>query len=554
MLLLGALSLFAPTPAQAQPFAAPSNQLTAGDQKLTLTWDAPSWRVSTVTLRWRVKDTDPDTAGNQAGNWTPPTGAASTHVQTDARSVPIPPWLSCTGCGPSTNGVTYEVHFRWFRVDSDGGGYTGWGSVGEGTPQAPPHSHGPPPGKPTLTLVTSAPNVPTASTLSFTMVCVSSGNAPVTDYVLFAHRTSDNSALPTQFFTPVPWPCRTVTATLTGLTEAREYRVRAFGRHLVGRNSPMSDWVPGTTTALFVRGGGGDLESPGDPLTASFEEVPSEHDGKAAFALLLRLSETVGNFSKSPRKSSFAVRGGRVRSVEQAEAGLWRVWVKPGSWRDVTVTLAGGRDCDTEGAVCTPDGRELTNTSQASVGGPVRIRIKGVDTREGRDAGTDFAVTLNRALSETVSVDYATADVAATAGEEYQVVSGTLSFAAGETEKTLHVPVLDDQVDEGRESLQMRLSNGSGAFLRGIHKAATRTIGNTGRIPAALLARFGRTGGGAIFSEKWGFRAGSIRSSSGTFCSDRGGPLGARSRRLSSAGLTERPGADEVVRLAVGER
>ena len=92
-----------------------------------------------------------------------------------------------------------------------------------------------------------------------------------------------------------------------------------------------------------------------------------------------------------------------------------------------------------------------------------------------------------------MSVDYATADGTAKAGEDYTAVSGTLSFAAGETEKTVHVPILDDEVDEGREQFEMRLSNESGAYLRGTCTSkATGTIRNTDRVPAALLARFGR--------------------------------------------------------------
>ena len=205
-----------------------------------------------------------------------------------------------------------------------------------------------------------------------------------------------------------------------------------------------------------------------------------------------RGSEALGADGSGPSGKSFDVRGGRVNNVKRLEEGLWRVRVKPDSWRDVKVTLAGGRACGAAGAVCTADGRALSNSAEASVGGPVRIRIQGGKAREGKDAGIDFAVTLNRASSETVSVDYATGDGTAKAGEDYTAVSGTLSFAAGETEKTVHVPVLDDDVDEGREQFEMRLSNESGAYLRGIHKTATGTIRNTDRIPAALLARFGR--------------------------------------------------------------
>ena len=141
---------------------------------------------------------------------------------------------------------------------------------------------------------------------------------------------------------------------------------------------------------------------------------------------------------------------------------------------------------------CTADGRALENTVEATIGGPVRIRIDGGKAKEREGAVIEFPVTLNRASSETVSVDYATADGTATAGEDCTAVSGTLTFAAGETEKTLQVLILDDDIDEGNEKFEIRLSNESGAYLRNMHKKATGTIRNTDLIPAALLARFGR--------------------------------------------------------------
>ena len=78
-----------------------------------------------------------------------------------------------------------------------------------------------------------------------------------------------------------------------------------------------------------------------------------------------------------------------------------------------------------------------------------------------------FAVTLSRAPSGTVTVDYATADGTATAGSDYTARSGTLTFAAGETGKTVSVPVLDDAHDEGSETLTLTLSSPSGGVYRG---------------------------------------------------------------------------------------
>ena len=232
--------------------------------------------------------------------------------------------------------------------------------------------------------------------------------------------------------------------------------------------------------------------APPKPLTVSFGDAPAEHDADAAFALSVRFSEALGEGGAGPSAESFDVRAGKVKEIEDLGGGLWRVWIKPGSWRDVTVTLAGGRDCGSAGAVCAADGRTLENTVEASVGGPVRIRIEGGKAREGKDAAIDFALTLNRPSASAVTVDYATADGTATAGEDYTAASGTLTFAAGETEATLRVAVLDDEVDEGSENFFVHLSNASGAHLRGPHKKASGTIRNTDPMPRAWLSRFGR--------------------------------------------------------------
>ncbi len=229
-----------------------------------------------------------------------------------------------------------------------------------------------------------------------------------------------------------------------------------------------------------------------EPLTAAFEGAPDEHDGKAALALDVRFSEALGETANAPAKASFAVEGGRVKDVRKVESGLWRVRIAPKSWKDMTVTLAGGRACGAAGAVCTADGRALTNTSSAAVGGPVRIRVADARAREGKDASLDFAVTLSRAAAQAVSVDYATEDGTAKAGADYTATSGTLTFAAGETAKTVSVPLLDDAHDEGKETFRLRLSNPRGAFLRGIHREAKGVIRNDDLLQQAWLARFGR--------------------------------------------------------------
>jgi len=79
-------------------------------------------------------------------------------------------------------------------------------------------------------------------------------------------------------------------------------------------------------------------------------------------------------------------------------------------------------------------------------------------------------------LQLAASVDYATSDGTATAGADYTPATGRLDFAAGETEKTFKVKILDDQLAEGDETVNLVLTNlPLGFALTGTH-AAVLTI------------------------------------------------------------------------------
>ena len=64
------------------------------------------------------------------------------------------------------------------------------------------------------------------------------------------------------------------------------------------------------------------------------------------------------------------------------------------------------------------------------------------------DGRMPFVVRLDAASGRTVTVQYATANVTATAGRDYTRVSGTLTFGAGTTVRTVTVPITDDALDE----------------------------------------------------------------------------------------------------------
>ena len=111
------------------------------------------------------------------------------------------------------------------------------------------------------------------------------------------------------------------------------------------------------------------------------------------------------------------------------------------------------------------NGRAGSVAATTAVSGDPTIRTWRAFGVEGRHATVDFPVQLHPAASSTVTVDYRTEDNTATAPADYRATNGTLTFARGETEKTVSVPIVDDTVEDSGEWFWLRLSNVSGALL-----------------------------------------------------------------------------------------
>ena len=228
-------------------------------------------------------------------------------------------------------------------------------------------------------------------------------------------------------------------------------------------------------------------------LTASFEGVPEAHDGETAFRVRVAFSEGISISYTRMRDASFTVTGGDVTAARRVDGrrDLWRITIEPDSDEAVTVRLPETTDCGASAAICTGDGRPLSHALSATVAAPVGIAVADARVEEGDGVALAFVVTLSRAASAALTVDYTTAAGSAHAGDDYRAASGTLTFGAGESSKTIEVGVLDDAHDEGEETLTLRLSNASSGRLA--DGEATGTIENHDPMPRALLARFGRT-------------------------------------------------------------
>ena len=204
-------------------------------------------------------------------------------------------------------------------------------------------------------------------------------------------------------------------------------------------------------------------------VTAHFENVPVSHDGSTAFAFEFHFGDEIEELSyRTVRDAFFDVSGGRVTKAGRLTRGKnqkWKVTVEPTSTADIVITTRGTESCDAAHAVCTADGRIYAGGDSITVA-RYALSVADADVREGPDATLDFVVTLSRERTEATTVDYATSDGTATAGTDYTAASGTLTFAAGETSKTVSVAVLDDTHDEGGvETLSLTLSNAEGAQI-----------------------------------------------------------------------------------------
>ena len=260
-------------------------------------------------------------------------------------------------------------------------------------------------------------------------------------------------------------------------------------------SNPTNATLGNRTAAGTIHNNDNGPETPGDALTARFVDMPGEHAGPGErFTFELTFSKNPDLSYKTLRDQSFTVNAGTVRNARRLEKPSnirWEITVEPSGWENVGITLPGGRACSAGGAICTNDGMQLANSQSATVLAPAALWVADARAREGIDATLDFAVVLEPTSTQSVTVQYATTNGTARAGEDYTATAGTLTFDPGDVAKTVSVPVLDDAKDEGEETMTLVLSNASGARIA--DGSATGTIVNADPLQKAWIARFGRT-------------------------------------------------------------
>ncbi len=111
------------------------------------------------------------------------------------------------------------------------------------------------------------------------------------------------------------------------------------------------------------------------------------------------------------------------------------------------------------------------------------LSITGVTVSEAAGTAT-FTVSLSDGTDPSATVDFATSDGSATAGEDYTDTSGNLTVPAGSS-ATIDVPILNDVLDEPGENFAVNLSNPVGAVIG--TASATGTITDNDATPTLAI-------------------------------------------------------------------
>ena len=183
-----------------------------------------------------------------------------------------------------------------------------------------------------------------------------------------------------------------------------------------------------------------------------------------------------------------------------------------------TLTFAPGEETRTVSVRLTDDVvDEPAENFSLTLGSPVNATI-GASTAEGTIMDNDdppafsvadgagvegglaeFSVTLVGSGSRTATVSYGTSDRTADAVDDYEAASGTLTFAPGESSRTLSVVLVDDTVDEPAETFAVTLSSASNATIDSATAEGTITD-NDGTPQLSITGAQGSEGDVLVFA------------------------------------------------------
>ena len=151
------------------------------------------------------------------------------------------------------------------------------------------------------------------------------------------------------------------TYTLVDADEGRIVKVKVTFTDDAGHGETLTSVATGIVAAALL------------PLTVSLENNPATHNGTDVFTFEIRFSEEFPLSFRTLKLHALQVTAGTVKKAQRVDNSSdihWRITVQPDSNGNVTVVLPTTTDCDDQGAICTGDGRKLSNSLNFTVSGP----------------------------------------------------------------------------------------------------------------------------------------------------------------------------------------
>ena len=304
--------------------------------KLDVSWDAPDSNGGSAVTGYKVQWKE------AADSWDTPAEVSETTVTGTSHTV--------TGL---TDGMGYT--FRVFAVNSAGDSSAS--DDASGTPRE-----------------TTAPTVSSATVDGATLtVTFSEGltETPLPAVTTFTVNVGDNR----RGVNSVAISGSTVTLTLASAatsTDAVSVGYTVPSDAAAARLKDLSDNPAESFTGQTVTNNTAAAQT---PVTASIHDSPPSHNGSDEFRIRIAFSEEpkTGFSYTTMRAHAFTVTGGSVTGARRLEPPSnigWEVVVEPDSNGDVTIVLPATTDCNAQGAICTGDGRPLSNRLEITVSGP----------------------------------------------------------------------------------------------------------------------------------------------------------------------------------------
>ena len=151
------------------------------------------------------------------------------------------------------------------------------------------------------------------------------------------------------------------TYSLVDADEGKTIKMRVSFTDDAGHGETLSSAATGIVAAALL------------PLTVSLENNPATHNGTGVFTFEIRFSEEFPLSFRTLKFHALQVTGGTVKKalrVDNSSDIHWRITVRPDTDGNVTIVLPVTSDCDDQGAICTDDGRKLSNGLEFTVAGP----------------------------------------------------------------------------------------------------------------------------------------------------------------------------------------